>query len=178
MALKATIFKAELSIADMDRHYYESHSLTLARHPSETDARMMARLVAFALNASESLSFTKGISTDDEPDSWQKNLSDESERWVELGQPDEKRLRKACGRAQQVLVYTYSERAANVWWQQNRDSLMKLENIRFLKIDPDAVDALTELVTRNMQLHCSIQDQQLHLGTDAQSITVTITPWD
>src|SRR5680860_958910 len=106
MALKATIFKATLNIADMDRHYYADHQLTLAQHPSENDERMMIRLLAFALNAREGLEFTKGLSTDDEPELWQKSLSDEIELWIELGLPDESRLRKACNRSKQVILYT------------------------------------------------------------------------
>ncbi len=106
MALKATIFKAELHIADMDRHHYGDHALTIARHPSETDERMMMRIVAFALNAHEDLVFTKGLSTENEPDLWQKSLSDDIELWIDLGQPDDKRIRKACGRAQQVMMAT------------------------------------------------------------------------
>ena len=105
MALKATIFKAELQLSDMDRHHYQTHALTLARHPSETDERMLLRLAAFALNADERLEFTKGISSEDEPDLWLKNLSGEIELWIELGQPDEKRMRRACGRARRVVVY-------------------------------------------------------------------------
>lgn len=105
MALKATIFKAEISISDMDRHYYQEHPLTIAQHPSETNERMMVRLLAFALNADERLEFTKGLSADDEPELWNKNYSDEIELWIELGQPDEKRIRKACGRSRQVIIY-------------------------------------------------------------------------
>ncbi len=107
MALKATIFKAELQIADIDRSYYQAHSLTLARHPSETEQRMMVRLLAFALHADERLLFGRGLSTDDEPDLWLKNLHDEIELWIELGQPDEKRVRKTCARARNVIIYTY-----------------------------------------------------------------------
>ena len=99
MALSATICKADLNIVDMDRHYYQQHSLTVAQHPSENDERLMIRLLAFALHADEFLSFTKGLSTDDEPDLWQKSLSGEIELWIELGLPSEKRLKKACGRA-------------------------------------------------------------------------------
>ena len=129
MALKSTIFKAELSIADMDRHYYGDHNLTLARHPSETDERMMVRLVAFVLNAHTDLEFTKGISTDDEPDLWLKGLSGEIELWIDLGQPDEKRIRQACGRAQQVLIYCYSGHGAEIWWSQIQGKLDRF-NIR------------------------------------------------
>ena len=111
MALKATIFKAELQIADMDRGYYQDHNLTIAQHPSENDLRMMIRLMTFILHAHEDLTFTKGLSTDDEPDVWQKSLSDEIEVWIDLGQPDEKRIRKACGRSKEVFIYTYSGHA-------------------------------------------------------------------
>lgn len=107
MAPKATVYKAQLQIADMDRGYYHDHNLTLAQHPSETDARMMLRLLAFALNASDSLQFSKGLCVDDEPELWQKSLSDEIELWVEFGQSDEKWVRKACGRSKQVQLFAY-----------------------------------------------------------------------
>ena len=87
MAQKATIYKVELSVSDMDRHYYETHKLTVAKHPSETDERLMVRLIAFALNAREQLEFSRGLSTDDEPDLWEKSLSGEIDLWVTLGLP-------------------------------------------------------------------------------------------
>ena len=117
MAVKATIFKAELQVNDMDRNYYQGHSLTIAQHPSETEARVMVRLLAFALNASESLTFGRGLSTDDEPDLWARDLTGQIELWIETGQPDEQRIRKACGRAGQVIVYTFSGRGAGIWWE-------------------------------------------------------------
>ena len=129
MALKATIFKATLSIADMDRHYYADHHLTLARHPSETDERMMIRLLAFALNASDRLEFTRGLSTDDEPELWQKSLSDEIELWIELGLPEESRLRKACNRAREVVLYTYGGRAVPLWWNKHQSKLARFDNL-------------------------------------------------
>ena len=115
---KATIFKAGLQIADLDRHYYGDHALTLARHPSETDERMMVRILAFALNADERLKFSKGLCVDDEPDLWRKDLTDDIELWIDLGQPDEKRIRKACARAERVTIYAYQPRAARIWWSQ------------------------------------------------------------
>jgi len=118
MALSATINKVSINIADMDRHYYQQHDLTMAMHPSENNFRFIVRVIAFALNAHEQLSFTKGLSTDDEPEVWLKSFSDEIELWIDFGQVDEKRIRKACGRAQQVIVYTYHERKAKVWWEQ------------------------------------------------------------
>lgn len=175
MALKATIFKADINIADMDRHYYADHNLTIARHPSENDLRMMARVVAFIVNASETLSFTKGLSTDDEPDLWQKSLSDEIELWVELGQPDEKRLKKACGRAKQVKVYTYQAKAADIWYPQIQDKAQQLSNLEIFSIQ-DPIDELTELCERNMKLSAILEDHQLTLTSPAKSLSLTISP--
>jgi uncharacterized protein YaeQ len=104
MALKSTIYKAELQIADMDRHYYADHALTIARHPSETDERMMVRVAAFALFAQERLEFCKGLSDTDEPDLWQKDLTGAIETWIEVGQPDERRIAKASGRSNEVVA--------------------------------------------------------------------------
>ncbi len=172
MALKATIYKAELAVADMDRHYYQTHALTLAQHPSETDERMMLRIVLFALHASEQLSFTKGLSQDDEPDLWQKSLSDEIEVWIELGQPDEKRMRQACGRAQQVYVYTYQARSAAVWFAQQRDAVQRLKNLTVKHFSADTVSALAAMTERNMRLQCTIQDGDIWFSDDKQTIKI------
>ena len=172
MALKATIFKAELQIADMDRHYYGSHPLTIAQHPSETDERMMVRVLAFALYADERLAFTKGISTDDEPDLWLKSLSDEIELWIELGQPDEKRLRKAAGRARQVVIITYNSRSAAVWRNQMQEALAKLDNVTVRALSNDTVEALGKLAQKTMNLQCTIQDGEVSLGDDTQLVQV------
>ena len=177
MAQKATIFKADLQIADMDRHYYEPHSLTLARHPSETDERMMVRLLAFALHADEALSFTKGLSTDDEPDLWLKDLSGEIDLWIDIGQPDEKRIRKACGRARQVAIYCYSSRSAAIWWEQNSSKLQRFDNLRVINVQNDASKQLAKLAQRNMQLQCTIQDGQVWLGNDTETVQVELVEW-
>jgi len=177
MALKATVFKADLQIADMDRHYYQGHSLTLARHPSETDQRMMLRVLAFILFADERLQFTKGLSTDDEPELWQKSLSDEIELWIELGQPDEKRIRKACGRSQQVVLLTYGGGTAEIWWQQQADKLRRYENLTVLNIALDESEGLAELTQRTMQLQATLESGQLWLSaTDEGGASVEINP--
>lgn len=173
MALKATVFKAQVQISDMDRHYYESHVLTLARHPSETDARMMVRLLAFCLYADPQLAFTKGLSADDEPDLWQHRLSGEIERWIEVGQPDERRLRKASGRAREVVVITYAGRAADLWWQQNRDALERLRNLRVMDLDSSAILALSSLVERSMDLQCTIDGGEVWIGNGRETAALT-----
>jgi uncharacterized protein YaeQ len=174
MAIIATINKISLNIADMDRNYYQTHELTLAQHPSETDLRFMVRVIAFIINASESLTFTKGLSTDDEPDLWQKSLTDEIECWIDLGQPDEKRIRKACGRAGKVIIYTYHERKAKVWWDQQADKLKRFSNLTVFHIHAEDVEAM---VQRNMQLQCSIQDGEIYLSDDENNIDVKIEAW-
>lgn len=176
MALKATIFKATLNIADMDRHYYADHHLTIARHPSENDERMMIRLLAFILNASDSLEFTKGISTDDEPDLWQKSLSDEIELWIELGLPDESRLRKACNRSDQVILYTYGGRAVPLWWEKHHGKLTRFNNLTIINLPPEATEPLAELAQRGMNLQCTIQDGTVNIGDNETLVTLTPEP--
>ncbi|MBY0575716.1 MAG: YaeQ family protein [Gallionellaceae bacterium] len=171
MAIKATVFKAALQVADMDRHYYADHLLTLARHPSETDERMMVRLLAFALYADEALIFGKGISGNDEPDLWQKDLTGAIERWIEVGLPDERDIRKAGGRANQVVVISYG-RAADIWWNQNRDKLQRLDNLVVLNLASESTQALAALVSRTMQLQCAIQEGQVMVTSAAGMIEV------
>ncbi len=177
MALKATVFKAELTISDMDRHYYQEHQLTVAQHPSETDERMMVRLLAFALNASERLEFSKGLSADDEPELWHKNYSDEIELWIELGQPDEKRLRKACGRARQVILYCYGHRSAQVWWEQNRNLLKRFDNLKIVKLGEGVAESLTPMVERTMRLQCTIQDGGCWISNSKETVQVDMEVW-
>jgi len=177
MAIRATIFKAELQITDMDRNYYNDHHLIIARHPSENDERMMIRLLAFALNASESLQFTKGICADDEPDVWQKSLSDEIEVWIDLGQPDTKRIRKACGRSRQVIICTYQKRSDAIWWDQVSNKLARFENLSVMHLDADAVTGLGAMAARSMRLQCTIQDGELWLTDGDQALSVTPEIW-
>ena len=125
MAPNSTVYKVELQVSDMDRHYYATHVLTMAQHPSETVQRLMVRLVAFALHADERLEFGKGLSSDDEPDLWLKDRTGEITLWIDLGQPDEQRIRKACGRARNVVIVSYSGRSADIWWEKNAVSLQR-----------------------------------------------------
>ena len=174
MAVGATTFKVELSISDMDRHYYATHTLTLARHPSETNERLMVRLLAFMLYAHERLQFGKGISSDDEPDLWRKDLTGEIVDWIELGNPDEQRIRKACGRARHVIVVNYGGRSASIWWEKNSAALARAKNLTVIDIPQAAVQALAALVERTMRLQCTIQDGDVQIfGSNAE---VTVEP--
>jgi uncharacterized protein YaeQ len=131
----------------------------------------MIRLIAFMANASERLCFTKGLSTDDEPELWQKTLTDEIELWIELGQPDEKRIRKACGRAKQVLIYTYHERKAKVWWEQQQKKSQRFTNLNVFHINAQGVESM---INRSMNLQCNIQDGEIYLNDDNISQTITL----
>lgn len=175
MALGSTICKAELGIADMDRHYYETHELTLAQHPSETALRLMVRVAVFAFNAGERLAFTKGITQEDEPDLWEKDFSGDVQHWIDLGQPDEKRLRKACGRAEKVTVYTYQEGSAKAWWQQNQSRFCRFGNLEVvhLRIDGD----IAGLAQRSMKLQCNIDDAVMTMHAQGRDVSIAREVW-
>jgi uncharacterized protein YaeQ len=174
MASNATIFKATLQIADVDRHYYQDHAVTLARHPAETDERMMVRLLAFARHAHEALSFGRGLSTEDEPDLWQKDLAGAIELWIEVGQREEKSVRQTCGRAKQVCLYTYGGRAADQWWKDNRATIERLSNLTVMNLPADASCALTALAQRTMDLQCTIQDGQMLMGDGKNAVHIEL----
>ena len=174
MALKATICKASLQIADIDRAYYADHALTVARHPSETDERMMVRILAFALNAHEHLAFGKGLSDTDEPDLWQRDLTGAVGHWIEVGQPDDKRLLRACGRADRVTVYAYGNRAEQ-WWKPLAEKLDRARNLAVWRVPASALAALERLAERNMRLQCTLQDGQIYLGNAAESVHLELT---
>jgi uncharacterized protein YaeQ len=173
LALKATIFKAELQVADVDRSYYADHSLTIARHPSETDERMMVRLLAFALNAHERLAFGPGLSDEDEPDLVQKDLTGAIELWIEVGLPDERAVRRAAGRASRVIVYSYG-RGADIWWRQVGAALEGDKRVELVRLPDGATKELAALANRNMRLQCTIQDRHAWLSDGQASVAVDL----
>jgi len=151
MALRATIHKADLHVADSDRHYYGSHSLTIAKHPSETDERMMVRIIAFALQAHEDLVL----------------------QWIEVGQPDERRILKACGKSSRVRVYLYAS-TGPIWWKQTQSKVSRASNLQVFQIDPEVAKALEPLCQRTMQLQVTIQDGEIWVRDATQSVLVAI----
>ncbi len=170
MAIKSTIYKIDLQIADMDRHYYATHSLTLARHPSETDERLMVRLVAFMLFATDTLAFGKGLSDDEEPDLWQKDLTGAIELWIDVGLPDEREVRKACGRAKQVAVVLYGGRIADMWWDNNKKALLKQNNLTVINLTD--TQEIADIASRGMAISCTIQDKEIMLGHATGSVEI------
>ena len=172
MAIKSTIFKATLNVTDLDRPYYGQHILTLARHPSETDERMMVRLLAFALFADERLEFGRGLSTADEPALWLRDYNGDIKRWIEVGLPDERTLRKAAGRAAEVVLLVYGGRAAELWWAKEGPGLARLDNLRVLSIGSAQSASLATLATRGMDLQCTIQDAQMWFTDGKQTVSI------
>ena len=177
MAQKSTIYKVELSVSDMDRHYYETHKLTVAKHPSETDERLMVRLLAFALNAHEHLEMTKGLSSDDEPDIWQKSLSGELEVWVALGLPSEKVVRQSCGKADRVIVYSYGGRPAEMWWDKIQNSTTRFDNLSVVNLSESDTSELATLASRAMKLQVNIQDGDVMVSVDDKIAYVSPVNW-
>lgn len=174
MALKATIFKADLSISDMDRNYYNDHNLTIARHPSENDERMMLRIIAFIANANERLQFTKGLSDDDVPDLWQKSYSDEIELWIELGQPSEQRIKKGCNQSQQMMIYAYADNSFEVWWKKESNKLQTRRNLSVFTLPAALETRLANVVQRSMQIQVTIQDGQMWLTIEGADKTESL----
>ena len=175
MALGATICRLELSVADIDRHYYESHALTLAQHPSENAERLMLRVLAFALFADEALEFGRGLSTDDEPDLWRQDLTGRIEHWIDLGLPDGKRVRKACGRADRVDIITYGGSKADMWFERNGPDLARFDNLGVRCVLPQTSRALADMWSRAMRLDATIQDGEVLIADDKASVAVDLT---
>ena len=185
MALKSTIFKANLSIADIDHGYYADHALTLARHPSETDERMMVRLVALALNAHKlpsvlggdgTLACGAGLSNPDDPDVYLRDFTGRTRLWIEVGQPEEKPITKACGKADEVHVYAYGH-AADIWWRGIESKLSRPQNLSVFRIPTDAAQSLAALAQRSMQLQATVQEGVLTLGDSAHSVDIECKAW-
>jgi len=174
MAEKATIFKADLAVADMDRNHFATHALTLARHPSETDERMMVRLLAFALHASDALAFGRGLSSEDEADLTQRDLTGAIRLWIDVGLPDERSLRKASGRAERVVVYAYGGRAVDLWWAKNQAALERLQNFSAFAVPPASSQALARLAQRTMQLQCTVQEGHVWFSNATETIAITL----
>ena len=185
LALKSTIFKAALQIADIDHGYYADHALTLARHPSETDERMMVRLAALALqayklgsvcNGDGVLAFGAGLSDPDEADVVLRDFTGRTRLWVEVGQPDEKALLKACGTADEVVLYCFSH-GADIWWRGVEAKLSRPRNLSVFRLPTDHAQALRSLAQRSMQLQATIQENTLMLGDGSISVNVEPLRW-
>ena len=185
MALKSTIFKANLQVADIDNGYYADHALTLARHPSETDERMLVRLVALALHAHKlqtvcngdgTLAFGAGLSNPDEPDVWLRDFTGQTRLWIEVGQPEDKPVIKACGKADEVVVYCFNH-AAEIWWRGIENKLSRPQNLQVWRVPTEASQSLATLAQRSMQLQATVQEGVLSLSDETRHIDIECARW-
>ena len=175
MALKSTIYKATINLSDMDKHLYKELTLTIAQHPSETEERMMVRLLAYLLNAEhEELTFGKGLSTEEDPALWVKTLTDDIALWIDVGLPDKERVKKASHKSDHVKVYVYGTNNADTWWQQNKNELTSFKNVSYLRVPAESTEAMGKLTDRTMNLGCSIQDNTIWLSDDRRTIEVNL----
>jgi uncharacterized protein YaeQ len=177
MALKATIYKANVQLADMDRNVYGDHGLTIARHPSETDERMMIRLLAFALNVPASndhgaLEFAKDLWDTDEPALWEKDLTEQIVHWIDVGQPEDKRVMRASSRAARVSVYSFSA-STPIWWSGIANRLTRASNLSVWQVPPEQSQALGALAQRSMQLQVTVQDGLVWVGDGRETVEIT-----
>lgn len=177
MALKATIYKALVNVADLDRNKFLDSNLTLARHPSETQERMMLRLLAWIKYADERLAFSRGLSAEEEPEIWLRNDHLGIDLWIELGLPEERRVKKACSQSAEVALFTYNTRAAEIWWQQNQNRLSQFKNLSIWYLDDEQLAKLSEFGTRSMNLQATIQDGAIWLSDNENNVEIHFTPW-
>jgi uncharacterized protein YaeQ len=172
MAQRATVYRTDLTVSDLDRGVYAQHALTLARHPSETEERLMVRLLAFALHADEALVFGRGLSTEDEADLWQRDATGTIELWIDVGLPADKDIRKACGRAREVVVLAYGARRVEQWWSDNAAALSRLANLKVFTLTAAETEALQALAARSMALTCTVQDGHVWLASERATAEV------
>ena len=177
MALKATIYKAVVNVADIDRNQFLDASLTLAQHPSETQERMMLRLLAWIKYADARLQFTRGLSADDEPEIWLRNDHLGIDLWIELGLPDERRIKKACSLAKEVALFTYNSRAAEIWWQQNQSKLASFDKLSIWYLDDEQLAKLSAFASRTMTLQATLQEGAIWLSDAQNNLEIHFTPW-
>ena len=185
MALRSTIYKAQVSIADIDHGHYEDLPLTLALHPSETEERLMIRLLAMSLHAHEvqsicngngQLAFGAGLSNPDEPDISLRDYTGRHRVWIEVGQPEDKPLMKACQQSDQVVVYCFHH-AAEVWWKGLESKVSKLDALQVWRIPATASQTMAKLAARNMQIQALIQDHSVTLSSPTDSVQVELLRW-
>lgn len=172
MALKATIYKAKLTVANLNIHHYQDYNLTIAKHPSETNLRMMYRLLAFSLLSQEELEFTKGLSTDSEPDLWKINFDGSIDHWIELGHPDERRIRQICAKSKLVSIYTYQDNTSLAWFKSIEDQLHRFNHLNVTHLFVKDGQSIEDFVERGMNFGISIEDDEIWLSNETDRINL------
>ncbi|MGJ8662101.1 MAG: YaeQ family protein [Marinicella sp.] len=174
MALKPTIYKLKISISDFNRDYYDTLQLTVALHPSENVERMMARIVAYCLNAQEYLTLTKGLSVVEEPDIWVKSLDDQIKLWIDMGEPAPDRVKKSSRLAAKVKVYSFNSKS-DTWWEQTKNKVQPFSNVQFYQLDWLQIQALASLVERTMDWSLTISGDTVYITAADQACELVIS---
>lgn len=174
MALSSSIYRVDIDLSNLNTHHYENYNLTIAKHPSESESRMMYRLLAFLYCAHEDLTFTKGLSAQDEPEIWQKDFAGDIIQWIELGLPDLKRIRQASGKSKRVKVFTHHQGKAQEWWSKIKGSLIKNDKVEVYHLDLIKDLNIEDLVSKSMKLSCVIEDNIMHLSNDNLRLGITV----
>lgn len=164
MATKPTIYKLKISLSDLNRNYYDTLSLTLAQHPSETLERMMVRTLAYCINAEEYLTFAKGLNSDDEPDIWAKTLDDQISLWIDVGEPSLERIKKASRQAHALKIYCFNSKA-DVWWTQAQAKISRI-NASIIQFQWEEIQALAAMVERTMEISVTITGDSAYVATE------------
>lgn len=178
MALGSSIHKVTVDLSDIDNNKYIDFSLTLALHPSETEERMMIRLLAFMFAHDENLEFSDGLNNPDLPDIWQKNLMGDVEHWIDVGQPDEKRMRKASGRSEQVSVFTFNSYKSEFWLEKISPKIKKNKKISIYTLQVFGDLKLESLVKRTMKFNCLIEDKTIFISDQEHRIEIKVVPFE
>jgi len=173
MAIGASIYKVNLNLSNFNTHYYHDFNLTMAKHPSENEARMMFRLAAFCYCAHEDLEFTKGLSTQDEPELWQKDLTGDILHWIELGQPDEKRIKQAAGKSRKVSIFTTNPNSA-LEWESKIKKKVSSDKVNIYHLDVTDNGPIDRFVEKSMILSCTLEDNLMHLSNDRERIGIQV----
>ena len=174
MALKPTIYKLKIALTDLNRNYYDTLNLTIAKHPSETLERMMARMLVFCINAQENLSFAKGLNVAEEPDIWVHTLDNQISLWIDVGEPAADRIKKASRLASTVKVYSFNSKSA-IWWKQEQAKFSKLM-VSVFQFQWENIQSLTLLVQRTMDLSVTITEDSAYIASGLGECEVSWMP--
>ena len=175
MALKPTIYKFKIALSDLNHDHYSSLNRTVALHPSETLERMMARVLAFCLHAhsdtEQLMTFTKGLSSIDEPDIWLRSLDDQLQLWVDVGEPSFERMKKACRQSKHTVVYSFNAKSA-VWWKQSMVQLQSLP-LYVIQFQYAEMQKMAALAERTMDWAITLSGESAFVATSSTQVELS-----
>lgn len=173
MALGATIYNFDVELSDTDRNVYETLALRVAQHPSESEEYLVARVLAYLLEFTEGIEFSRGISTPDEPAIAVRDLTGAIKTWIDVGTPDAGRLHKAAKLAARVAVYTHKD-PTQFLKQLAGKTIHNVDALELFAIDRDLVTALVARLERRVAFSLSVSDRELYLSIGDDQLTGTV----